>query len=63
MSFTTYDRDNDRRSSNCAVLMKSGFWYKACSAVNVNGVSRDFSWDNLPGGGALQTARMSLHCL
>ena len=27
MMFTTYDRDNDRRSGNCAALMKSGFWF------------------------------------
>ena len=24
--FSTYDRDNDRRSSNCAVIIGGGFW-------------------------------------
>jgi len=62
MMFTTYDRDNDRRSGNCAALMKSGFWFKSCSGVNVNGVSRDFSWDHLPGGSSLHAARMWLQC-
>ena len=63
MKFTTFDRDNDDRpSDNCAALTRSGFWFKSCSAANVNGVSRDFSWDRLPGGSSLRAARMWLQC-
>ena len=62
MMFTTYDRDNDVSSKNCAEMNSSGFWFRSCSAVNVNGVSRDFRWYGLPGGSALQSTRMWLQC-
>lgn len=36
--FTTWDSDNDEKSSgNCAVESKGGFWYRNCHHVNVNG--------------------------
>ena len=67
MMFTTYDRDNDRLSSdNCAASRGGGFWYMACDSAQINlprvGGSESFSWDRLPGGSALQTSRMWLQC-
>ncbi|XP_060652688.1 fibrinogen-like protein 1 [Drosophila nasuta] len=38
MKFTTFDRDNDASSVNCAVGYKSGWWYKDCCACNLNGL-------------------------
>ena len=65
MLFTTYDRDNDRRSSeNCAVRNQGGFWYRNCAYCSVN-AARGSGFDNfrwytrdLP----LQTTRMWLTC-
>jgi len=63
MMFSTFDRDNDQSMKNCARLNYSGFWLKSCSsAVNVNAVSHGFQWYGLPGGSALNTARMWLQC-
>ena len=72
MMFTTYDRDNDQwahsdpiYNNNCAVVHGSGFWYKGCAHCRVNsvrGVSGDFAWSYLPGGGLLQSSRMWLTC-
>ena len=69
MMFTTYDRDNDRwPSGNCAVRTGGGFWHRRCTECDVNSVGDDgpgahaFGWKGLPGGDALQTSRMWLHC-
>ncbi|GFS08426.1 tenascin-R [Elysia marginata] len=36
--FSTFDRDNDSYSSlNCAVSYHAAWWYRQCSAVNLNG--------------------------
>jgi len=50
MMFTTYDRDNDRASYNCAVYLGGGFWYSNCALCYVNGaLSRGyFYWSHLP---------------
>jgi hypothetical protein len=32
--FTTYDRDNDSYSGNCAVSYMGPFWYTACHNMN-----------------------------
>ena len=65
--FSTYDRDNDRRSTeNCAAATGGGFWH--CSRADVNSVADNrpawhaFGWDDLPGGRALQSSRMWLQC-
>ncbi|XP_059164762.1 microfibril-associated glycoprotein 4-like [Physella acuta] len=38
MSFSTYERDNDITSTNCARDYQSGFWFLKCLTVNLNGV-------------------------
>jgi len=64
MMFSTYDRDNDLWSYNCAVSLGGGFWYKSCAYCEVNSVrSRGhFLWSGLPGGWHLQSSRMWLQC-
>jgi len=66
MMFSTYDRDNDPTSTNCAASRGGGFWYSACDAAQVNlprvGGNEPFSWDGLPGGWELQSSRMWLQC-
>jgi len=64
--FSTYDRDNDLYSGNCAAIHGGGFWYNNCAYCAVNaahgGSSQYFRWHNLPGGRALQSSRMWLQC-
>ena len=36
--FSTADRDNDSSSKNCAGESNSGWWFKDCTNVNLNGL-------------------------
>lgn len=38
MAFSTYDRDRDLWSSDCATKFKGGFWYNQCEYTNPNGL-------------------------
>ena len=65
MMFTTYDRDNDPWSGNCALHVRGGgFWYKTCAHCYVNAARSGgyFRWYGLPGGEHLQSTRMWLQC-
>jgi len=67
MQFTTFDRDNDHGSHNCAVRYGGGWWFNSCyqCCVNCYKVYREwvgFEWFHLPGGRALQSSRMWLQC-
>ncbi|XP_060552684.1 ficolin-1-like isoform X2 [Ruditapes philippinarum] len=38
MPFSTYDRDLDTSSINCAVFLRGAWWYSKCARVNLNGL-------------------------
>ena len=43
MQFTTYDRDNDKVSGNCADRWNGGWWFNACFEALLNGVYTDIT--------------------
>ncbi|XP_059159793.1 ficolin-2-like [Physella acuta] len=38
MMFSTFDRDNDLYSDNCALMWTAAWWYKSCRSSDLNGV-------------------------
>ncbi|XP_060079381.1 angiopoietin-related protein 7-like [Ylistrum balloti] len=46
MAFSTYERDNDMSSSNCADTYKGAWWYKSCYDCNLNGREYQNGTDN-----------------
>lgn len=45
--FSTKDKDNDRYSTSCAVKNKGGWWFKSCRYVNLNGLYRKESGEDV----------------
>ena len=37
-AFSTYDRDNDGWSGNCAARFKGAWWFTSCHPSNLNGL-------------------------
>ena len=63
MTFSTYDRDTDRWSNNCAATRGGGFWYNDCAWCKVNGVRDEFEWYRpRTRSYDLQSTRMWLTC-
>ncbi|XP_062576804.1 fibrinogen-like protein 1, partial [Saccostrea cucullata] len=44
MKFTTYDRDNDLWTGNCAAYFKGGWWFNNCYCAFLNGAWTPDSW-------------------
>ncbi|XP_066304201.1 uncharacterized protein [Branchiostoma lanceolatum] len=40
MAFSTFDRDHDLASYNCAEKFRGGWWFNSCSSVILNGVKK-----------------------
>ena len=38
MEFSTYDKDNDRFTCNCAAERGGGDWWNSCGVTNMNGL-------------------------
>ncbi|GFS14029.1 angiopoietin-related protein 7 [Elysia marginata] len=39
--FSTFDRDNDKCHSHCAVTLKCGWWFKCCHCSKLNAQWKD----------------------
>jgi len=49
--FSTLDRDNDNyRQGNCGMYYKSGWWFDACFAANLNGKYFDGPYSGMEKG-------------
>ena len=72
MQFSTYDRDNDKWSNNCAENYHAGWWFNACFSANLNGVYRHktppSTWQGIiwntftTGSQSLKYADMKIRC-
>jgi len=59
--FTTYDRDNDLWSRNCAATYGGAFWYNECARSHIN--SNTMQWSGGSAGTVLlQSSHMWLKC-
>jgi ficolin len=67
MKFSTWDRDNDEWSSNCAVEYTGAWWYRSCHYSNLNGkyaysgsVPQNVRWYHFKGNTPLKKVEMKL---
>ncbi|XP_055863954.1 fibrinogen gamma chain-like [Biomphalaria glabrata] len=54
MFFSTFDRDNDKYSGNCAVIYLGAWWYNKCHDSNLNG-----KWGSTSSGVGLNWYRLT----
>ncbi|XP_034116246.1 angiopoietin-related protein 7-like [Drosophila albomicans] len=45
MPFSTFDRDNDAATHNCADVFIAGWWYRNCFDSNLNSIGVDLNWN------------------
>ena len=58
MNFSTYDRDADLSSENCAASHGGGWWYRDCSDAVLTGAGKFYMWFTDLGEGPLNYAEM-----
>ncbi|XP_055865171.1 fibroleukin-like [Biomphalaria glabrata] len=66
MFFSTFDRDNDIDSRNCAVERSGAWWYNHCTSSNLNGKwendthAKRLHWYSLPGSHRISLSEMKI---
>ena len=65
--FSSKDRDNDLSSSDCANMLKGGWWYKACATVSLTGKydessasSNKIKWETWTNNAVLSRVEMKI---